>query len=59
MAITTSEILTKMPPEIALSSKEILGRLDILLFGKVMERNKVEELINRIKDLIKPAGVNK
>ena len=59
LAITTSEILTKMPPEIALSSKEILGRLDILLFGKVMERNKVEELINRIKDLIKPAGVNK
>lgn len=58
LAMTTSEMLTRMPPEIALSSKEILRGLDILIFGGSVERDKVEELLSRIKDLIKPAGGN-
>ncbi|MFQ5862665.1 MAG: hypothetical protein ACE5IC_06030 [Candidatus Brocadiales bacterium] len=55
LALTTSEMLTKMPPEIALPSKEILKGLDMLIFGKGVEKHKAEELIGRIEDILRSA----
>lgn len=60
VAITTSEMLTMIPTEIALPSKEILRGLDMLIFGEDhLERHKVEELIGRIEEILRPAGENK
>ncbi|MFQ5956414.1 MAG: hypothetical protein ACE5KK_01420 [Candidatus Brocadiales bacterium] len=55
LALTTSEMLTRVPPEIALPSKEILRGLDMLIFGYVVEKNKAEELIGKIEDVLKSA----
>lgn len=52
LALTTAEMLTKLPPETAIPSREILKGLDRLIFGEVIEKDKAEELIGKINDLI-------
>lgn len=59
LAITTSEMLTRIPAEIALPSEEILRGLDTQIFGGSLERKKVEELIGRIEELLQPGGEDK
>lgn len=59
LAITTTEMLVKLPPEIAASSDKILRELDTLIFGESAEMQGVEELISGIKDLLKPTGEGK
>ncbi len=58
LAITTSEMLTRVPPELVLPSKEILRGLDVMLFGEKIEKNTAEELITRIEKMLRPAEEN-